>query len=604
MRRDQLDRPVDPASDHILGPLDAPITLVEYGSYACSHCRTAHKRLADVRDQLDGRLRYVFRHRPLPGNELALRAAEVAERAAEDAAFWAAHDALMSRSNALTEDDVRAVAGQLNVGPEAGETRDEALAQARVASDIESSSASGVVVTPTFFINGRRYEGLWEESSFVDAMLGSLGHRVRSASLDFARWAPSAGLLLLLASVLAVVLTNSAAGPAFTSFWQNPFGFAFGAVAFQMSLLHWINDAVLTIFFFVVGLEIKREFTTGHLASRRSAALPVAAAIGGMAVPVLLYTVLIPGGPWSRGWGVPMATDTAFAVALIVMMGARVPVALRIFLTAAAIIDDIGAIAVVAIFYSGSLHIPALVLAGAATAALAVLNRAAVHQVAPYILTGIVLWAALQAGGLHATLAGVVLAMFVPTRKPPDLDVIMAQANAVLTTEAGRIAEGVLTRGPSEAAMRQMDAIHARLESPADRMIRTVSVRSNYFVLPLFALANAGVELSGDVLRGHGRLITAIAVGLIIGKPAGILAASALAVRLGIATKSDEYSWPQVAGAGVLAGIGFTMSLFIAGEAFPSASDFAAAKIAVFGAAVVSAVIGVVMLRRVGRPGD
>lgn len=149
--------------------------------------------------------------------------------------------------------------------------------------------------------------------------------------------------------------------------------------------------------------------------------------------------------------------------------------------------------------------------------------------------------------------------------------------------------------------MRQMDAIHARLESPADRMIRTVSVRSNYFVLPLFALANAGVELSGDVLRGHGRLITAIAVGLIIGKPAGILAASALAVRLRIATKSDEYSWPQVAGAGVLAGIGFTMSLFIAGEAFSSASDFAAAKIAVFGASVVSAVIGVVLLRRMGR---
>ena len=207
--------------------------------------------------------------------------------------------------------------------------------------------------TPTFFINGRRYDGPWDESSFTDAMLGSLGHRVRTAALTFASWAPSAGVLLLLASILAIVLTNSAAGAGFAAFWQTGFGMELGGSGFRMSLLHWVNDALLTIFFLVVGLEIKREFTVGHLASRRAAALPVAAAIGGMAAPALLYLFIIPPGSWSIGWGVPMATDTAFAVALIAMLGARVPVELRIFLTAAAIVDDIGAILVVALCYSG-----------------------------------------------------------------------------------------------------------------------------------------------------------------------------------------------------------------------------------------------------------
>src|SRR5690606_13484741 len=175
-----------------------------------------------------------------------------------------------------------------------------------------------------------------------DAMLGSFGHRVRTAALTFASWAPSAGLLLLFASVLAVLLVNSPAGPAFTAFWNLDFGLTLADGAFNMSLLHWTNDALLTVFFFVVGLEIKRELTVGHLASRRAAALPAAAAIGGMAAPALLYWLLIPDGSWSHGWGVPIATDTAFAVALIAMLGSRVPIELRVFLTAAAIVDDIG----------------------------------------------------------------------------------------------------------------------------------------------------------------------------------------------------------------------------------------------------------------------
>jgi NhaA family Na+:H+ antiporter len=237
-------------------------------------------------------------------------------------------------------------------------------------------------------------------------------------AVDFASWAPSTGVLLLLMSIIAIVVVNSPLGAEFSAFWETPLGFEFADARFRMSLRHWVNDGLLTIFFLLVGLEIKREFTVGRLAQLRSAAFPVAAAIGGMAVPAALYSLVVPSGPWSHGWGVPMATDTAFAVALIVMLGKRVPVELRIFLTAASIVDDIGAIIVVALFYSGALHWDYLAGAAAITVLLALLNRWGVYRAMPYAFLGIALWACVHAGGLHSTLAGVVLALFIPTRPP------------------------------------------------------------------------------------------------------------------------------------------------------------------------------------------
>lgn len=592
----RLDRPVDPRYDHVLGANDAPITLVEYGSYACPHCRAANERIAEVRDRLGDRLRYVFRHRPLRDNELALKSAELVEHADTPDEFWDAHIKLMTRSERLTDDDLDAVAADLGVDPR----HPASAARARVAADISSSHASGVMFTPTFFINGRRYDGPWDESSFQDALLGSLGHRVRSAALDFASWAPSTGMLLLLASVVAVILMNSEAGPAFEAFWNSYAGLSFGAAAFEMSLRHWINDGLLTVFFLVVGLEIKREFTVGHLASKRSAALPIAGAVGGMAVPALLYLLLIPDGPWQLGWGVPMATDTAFAVALIVMLGHRVPIELRIFLTAAAIVDDIGAIIVVAVFYSNSLDAGALFGAALITATLGLLNRWGVYRVLPYLVLGVALWACVHAGGLHATLAGVLLAMFIPTRPPANLRALMIQANSIMNAESKHEGE-VLRHGPSLPALQALDAIHDRLESPADRMLRHVEPWSSYVVLPVFALANAGVMLGMDVIAGHEPLMLAIMAGLVIGKPVGLSLAALVAVKAGLAIKPGEYSWSQMWGAGALAGIGFTMSLFIAGQAFPVDSDFAAAKIAVFTASILSALVGVVVLWRGGR---
>jgi NhaA family Na+:H+ antiporter len=593
----RLDRPVDPGRDHILGPVDAPVTLVEYGGYACPHCRAANDRIAEVRNQLDQRLRYVFRHRPITGNDLGRRAAELVEQIEEPDKFWAAHVALMSRSLTLQEDDLLAVAQEFGLdGDRSADGVDvERRAKARVEADEESARASGVSMTPTFFINGRRFDGPWDESAFTDAMLGTLGHRVRTAALEFATWAPSAGVLLLLATLLAIGVTNSIAGASFNAFWEQPFGITFGESAFHLSLKDWINDGLLTIFFLVVGLEIKREFTIGHLAGRRSAALPIAAAIGGMVMPALLYVTIVPDGSWSHGWGVPMATDTAFAIALIAMMGQRVPVELRIFLTAAAIVDDIGAIVVVAAFYSGDLHLAYLSVAVAVTGALVVLNKSRVYRIAPYLVLGVILWASIHAGGLHATLAGVVLAVFIPTRPPPDFKSLSLQADAILTSEASHGGEA-LRSGPSEVALRALDAIHERLESPAARLLRNAGPRSSYLVLPVFALANAGVVISADVLQGRDVLAFGIVMGLVAGKPLGMVLASVLAVQLGVAVKPQEYSWRQLAGAGALAGIGFTMSLYIAAQAFPVEDDFSAAKMAVFAASILSAVVGTVLL--------
>jgi NhaA family Na+:H+ antiporter len=224
-----------------------------------------------------------------------------------------------------------------------------------------------------------------------------------------------------------------------------------------------------------------------------------------------------------------------------------------------------------------------------------VLNKSRVYRIAPYLVLGVILWASIHAGGLHATLAGVVLAVFIPTRPPPDFKSLSLQADAILTSEASHGGEA-LRHGPSEVALRALDAIHERLESPAARLLRNAGPRSSYLVLPVFALANAGVVISADVLQGRDVLAFGIVMGLVAGKPLGMVLASVLAVQLGVAVKPREYSWRQLAGAGALAGIGFTMSLYIAAQAFPVEDDFSAAKMAVFAASILSAVVGTALL--------
>lgn len=600
----KLDPPVDPNGDHILGNPEAELTLVEYGSYACVSCHAAHEVIADLRDRFGERMRYVFRHRPVENDANARPAAELAESVFEKTGdFWTVHDALMKRGPALTPNDFTEVTRQFGVASPDGASGSDA-AGLRVERDIESARRSGVKLTPTFFLNGHRYEGPWDENALADALLGTLGHRVQAAALSFARWAPSAGLLLLLMSVLAVILANSSMGPGFAALWETLCGVQVGGHGLMLPLLNWINDGLLAIFFLVVGLEIKREFTVGRLSTFQSGALPVVAAFGGIAVPIAIYLLFAPAGPLARGWAVPIATDTAFAVAIIVLLGARVSVELRVFLTAAVIIDDLVAIGIIAAFYTDQIHSNYLIASAAVALMLLAINRWGIYRPLPYAVLGIVLWVCLHEAGLHATLAGVILALVTPARPPPKLHVLMAQAEAVVQTETRHRGDALMRHGLSEPALRALDSIHGRTQSPTDKLLRSMEPWSSYVVLPIFALANAGVIMSLDVVRTHRSLMLAIVLGLVVGKPVGMLSACWLAVRLGIATKPAEYSWRQLAGAGALAGIGFTMSLFIAGEAFPDPGDFAGAKIAIFTASLIAGVFGTAILWSKGKTAD
>ena len=595
-RANKLNRAVDPERDHILGAADADITLVEYGSYLCSYCYAAHQVIRHLRDEFGDRMRYVYRHLPLTDRVESTRAAEVTEyAAATTGAFWEVHDTLMQRGAASRSGDLDGVARRLGVPPR--DSWDPQLAQAvaaRVREDARSGIESGARVTPTFFINGRRYEGAWDEASLKEALLRSLGHRLHAASVDFARWAPSTGLLLLLMTAAALVISNSPLGASFLAFWDMPAGVRVGGTGLTLSLLDWIDHGLLTVFFLVVGLEIKRELTVGRLATRRAAALPLAAAAGGMILPALIFLLTAPAAS-SHAWGMTITTDTAFAVALIVLLGDRVPVDLRVFLTAAVITDDLVAIVVVALFYAGTVSAAWLAVSAALTIALMALNRWHVYRALPYAVLGVCLWLALHASGVHATLAGVVLAMVTPTRPPANLAALMAQAQAVIDSETRFRGDSFMRTGPSEPALGALDAVHDRIESPASKLLRGVEPWSSYLVLPLFALANAGVEWSASVLEGRMALVVATAFALVAGKFSGILIGAYLATRVGAAVKPPTYTWRQLAGAAALAGIGFTMSLFIAAQAL-SGADFAAAKVAIFLASLSAGAIGVSIL--------
>lgn len=596
----RLDPPVDLTRDHVLGNSDADVTLVEYGSYACQYCHAAHLVVRSLRDRYGDRLRYVYRHLPLTDRELATHAAELAEYAfATGGDFWTAHDALMARSHRFDDRDLDQVATALGVP--VGEARDPEIDRAvgaRVRDDAKSGIRSGARATPTFFINDKRYEGPWDEASLSETIRGSVGQRLRAATTNFVRWAPSTGALLLLMTIIAVVLTNTAAGPAFESFWTTRAGIAFGGGSFTLPLVDWVNHGLLSVFFLVVGLEMKREFTVGQLATRREAALPIAAAFGGMTVPALIYLAIISSGPLATGWGLTIATDTAFAVALIVVLGDRVPVELRVFLTAAVIVDDLVAIAVIALFYTDAIVMANLVAAAVVTAMLVALNRWNIYRALPYAVLGILLWALLHTAGIHATLAGVILAIVTPTRPPADLRALMAQAESVIDGEVARAGGRQPREVTSHATLEALDTIHDRIESPASKLLRTMEPWSSYLVLPVFALANAGVAWSPGALAGRGSLVAAIVLGLVVGKPVGIFGGAWIASRLGVATKPASYSWRQLLGAGAFGGIGFTMSLFIAAHAFADAADFNASKIAIFLASLIASVVGLSVLWR------
>jgi NhaA family Na+:H+ antiporter len=392
----------------------------------------------------------------------------------------------------------------------------------------------------------------------------------------FLRVEAASGILLLLATVAALALANSPWAAGFLDFWHAKAGVRVGGLALDLSLRHWINDALMAIFFFVIGLEVKREVVHGELRDVRAAALPLAAAMGGMVVPAAIYLALQPSGPGARGWGIPMATDIAFVVGCMAVLGPRVPKGLRVMLLSLAIADDIGAILVIAIGYSAGLDWTALGLGVVGIGAVVALARLGVRSVAVYALLGALVWIAFHASGVHATIAGVILGWLTPIRP------WVSERRL-----AGILKEGGVGGRTLEIAARES-------VSPLERLEGALHPWVGFVIMPLFALANAGVALSPDAFGEP--VAVAAGLGLVIGKPLGILAFSWIAVRAGLARLPEGVGWREVAAGGALAGIGFTMALFIAGLALPL-DLLDSAKVGILAASAVCAAIGMAALR-------
>lgn len=411
-------------------------------------------------------------------------------------------------------------------------------------------------------------------------------HRFTAPLERFMHVEAASGIVLLGATVTALILANSPWSEVFLGFWNTEVGFSIGSFEMHHSLKHWINDGLMAIFFFVIGLEVKRELVIGELRDPRRAALPVFGALGGMVVPALIYLSLQWGEPGARGWGIPMATDIAFVVGCMAILGRRVPLGLRVMVLSLAIADDIGAILVIAIGYTESLNMTALFLAFVGIAGIFLLSRLGARSFLVYVLVGTLVWLGFHESGVHATIAGVILGLMTPTRvyiKPGLLE------------SAYDLFRG---EGWDQATHRALKVVRIQklareTVSPVEYLEGTLHPWVSFLIMPLFALANAGVpfELSdlGDPVA------QAIAAGLVIGKPLGIVLFSFFAVRVGLAVLPEGVTWGILTGGGFLAGIGFTMALFIAGLALQG-DVLDAAKVGVLGASAVAATIGMVLL--------
>ena len=414
--------------------------------------------------------------------------------------------------------------------------------------------------------------------------------RVARPLAQFLRVEAAGGVLLAVAAAVALVWANSPWRAGYEALWATPVDISVGSFHLAEDLHGVVNDGLMAIFFFVVGLEIKREWTVGELRDRRQAALPAMAALGGMVVPALIYLAFNTGGPEARGWGIPMATDIAFAVGVMALLGRRVPPPLKVFLLTLAIVDDLGAIVVIAVVYSDDLAPGFLLAAAAVVAAVGVLRRLHVTYPPIFVAAGVGLWLCLHESGVHATIAGVVMGLLTPAVPlQPDL-----QTQAVVDALENR----------DELTVEEVRATAAAIKgsvSIAERVGELLHPWSSYVIVPLFALANAGIVLQRDALTGATSVFAGVGLGLIVGKCVGVTGFAWLTIRLGVAQLPRGVVWGQFVGVAVLAGIGFTVSLFITELAFTDDDLVAAAKLGILVASILAAVIGALVLVSAGR---
>lgn len=415
---------------------------------------------------------------------------------------------------------------------------------------------------------------------------------------EFFRREAAGSIMLLLSALLALLLANTSwgVGQYFPAIWDEHLRVGINGFELDKSLLHWINDGLMTVFFLIVGLEIKREALEGELSSWRQASLPIAGALGGMVLPALLYTIFNRGTPTAGGWGIPMATDIAFALAALQLLGTRVPLGLKVFLTALAIVDDLGAVVVIAGFYTAELHLYFLYMALGTWAGLLALNALGFRNLWLYLCLGILLWFFTLESGVHATLAGVLLAAAIPSRIGHERAVLLR-----LLDDRLRFLNHEIHGADADprTISEELEHLSDTISSPAQKLEQRLHSVVAFGIIPLFAFANTSLVIDASVF---GQLLSplglGIMTGLIIGKPLGVGLLSWITVRLGWASLPPGVSWRHLWGAGILAGIGFTMALFVTLLALGERSEGeAVAKLAILMASFVSGTLGYLLLR-------
>ena len=416
----------------------------------------------------------------------------------------------------------------------------------------------------------------------------------------FAAHKLSGAVLLVAATVVALIWANSPWTASYRALRDLPVTVGVGDFVLSKPLLLWINDGLMAVFFFLVGLEIKREVLAGELSTLRKAGLPIAAAFGGMLLPAGLFLAFNAGGPHASGWGIPMATDIAFALGVLALLGDRVPLGLKVFLTAVAIVDDIGAILVIAVFYTDSISLYSLALAAGGLVVAIAANRLGVRNAVFYFLVGSVVWLGFLKSGVHATLAAVLMAFTIPARVSMHRHRFLDRSRELLD-ELGQCLQqkNVFFTHEQQALLTQVELTLKRATPPLQRLEHALAPLVTFLVLPVFALANAGLALSGDNLGtalGH-PVFWGVVAGLLLGKQLGVLGFAWLAVKLGLADLPSRTGWRHIHGTGLLAGIGFTMSLFINALALPDAATQDVAKLGVLGASLIAGVSGYLLLR-------
>lgn len=417
---------------------------------------------------------------------------------------------------------------------------------------------------------------------------------------EFLHQQASGGILLIIATVIALAWANSPFAESYHHLWHTYVNIDIGGVGLNYSLHHWINDGLMVIFFFVVGLEIKRELLVGELSSAKKAALPIAAALGGMIFPALIYTIFNLGSESASGWGIPMATDIAFVVGILALLGNRVPLSLKIFILALAIVDDLGAVLVIAIFYTSNISLTSLMIAGGLIILLIAMNRLGVRNLLVYTLVGVALWLAFLKSGVHATVAGVLLAFTIPVSSRINTKKFKSETENLIKEfdNAGEHGEDVLTNSERLSIVDKIENNCEKILTPLQRFEHGLHPWVSFFIMPVFALANAGVTIGSGLSSSLTHPVSiGIILGLFLGKQIGIFGFSYLAVKLKLASEPEGVSWKKIYAAAILAGIGFTMSLFIANLAFTSPELLDTAKVGILSGSLISGIVGFIILK-------